>query len=693
MSGDNSGEDGDFADADRRSVLKGLAAAGTTGLLGVSSVDGVAAQQEPISRSNGVNSNVYLTDHIERRQEAASRNETEQVNDISGGDNPPGTRNADEETIYEGGGRRRSFETRPFVFTKGMTDVNPYVPDSLVTTSRHKQLDEVLVALNEGKRLGNEDEFPTPSDVPGDTRRPLIAMPSAVSLTTEGTDAFLPSLPEAPAYDGGRTTVELLEAYAMSQLRDEPLDTIESASLLQDLRTDFNRVLDDADLEDYAGHDFGWFQGFDADGSFAGSESGVAENVFRDPIYGCDVGPYGSQIWYDDVPLGGIEFPLQVRPITGVKGTDGRAPELTELDTSGPPFCTTESAVLENIRQRSGAEPGHDEDYRVDLERGEAVYPYRGIDFASQVRDDPAYQPYLLAALQLSSWRAPANPENPYVRNSDQADVDGVHPYIDFGAVGVLDLIARVCRNALIAAWHQKWFVHRRLRPETYGLRIHEDRDYGLPDLLDPGAWQGSEVIGTVQDEHGTPLLPQVYPEGGPAHPAYPSGHSVIAGACAAVLKTHFADISLDELANANPALGGESNRYFDGPKIPDPSNPQEVDDYTASDASDMTVHGEINKFASNIGMARIWAGVHYRSDHLYGMLLGEQVAAATMWDHYTRNTETFGGGRYPAGVGLQVYPHFDAGAGSHPISKPASRELRDNSFSERQQFTMSQPI
>ena len=34
-------------------------------------------------------------------------------------------------------------------------------------------------------------------------------------------------------------------------------------------------------------------------------------------------------------------------------------------------------------------------------------------------------------------------------------------------------MVAEVATRALKAVWYQKWFVHRRLRPEVYAGRIH----------------------------------------------------------------------------------------------------------------------------------------------------------------------------------------------------------------------------
>jgi hypothetical protein len=54
---------------------------------------------------------------------------------------------------------------------------------------------------------------------------------------------------------------------------------------------------------------------------------------------------------------------------------------------------------------------------------------------------------------------------------------------------------------------------------------------------------------------------------------------------------------------------------------------------YTGSDASEITINGEINKLASNIAIARNFAGVYWRSDYVQGLLLGEAVALSVLRD------------------------------------------------------------
>ena len=40
-----------------------------------------------------------------------------------------------------------------------------------------------------------------------------------------------------------------------------------------------------------------------------------------------------------------------------------------------------------------------------------------------------------------------------------------------------------------------------------------------------------------------------------------------------------------------------------------------------------MTVEGELNKLASNISIGRDWAGVHYFTDYIESIRMGEQIA------------------------------------------------------------------
>jgi len=65
---------------------------------------------------------------------------------------------------------------------------------------------------------------------------------------------------------------------------------------------------------------------------------------------------------------------------------------------------------------------------------------------------------------------------------------------------------------------------------------------------------------------------------------------------------------------------------------------------YTGPDADQLTVGGELNKLAANIGVGRNIAGVHWRSDYVESLKLGEVIAISVLKDQRLTYAETFDG-------------------------------------------------
>jgi hypothetical protein len=163
----------------------------------------------------------------------------------------------------------------------------------------------------------------------------------------------------------------------------------------------------------------------------------------------------------------------------------------------------------------------------------------------------------------------------------------------------------------LKATWCQKWLVHRRLRPEEFAGRVHHHMTGAARDPLNTDVLN-TAALNAVLPTYGTYLLPMAYPEGCPMHPAYPAGHAAIAGACTTVLKAFFQEtFILPNPVEASP--DGLSLLPYQGPNL--------------------TVGGELNKLASNIALGRDTAGVHWRSDGIKGMKLGEAVTIGLLRD------------------------------------------------------------
>jgi hypothetical protein len=118
-------------------------------------------------------------------------------------------------------------------------------------------------------------------------------------------------------------------------------------------------------------------------------------------------------------------------------------------------------------------------------------------------------------------------------------------------------------------------------------------------------------------------LLTSAYPEGSPAHPAYPAGHAVLSAAGITVLKAFFDEsfVLPDPVVVSRDGLSLQ--RFERGA---------------------LTVGGELDKLATNVGMGRCFAGIHWRSDIDAGLRLGEDVAIRVLRELHLAAHESFSG-------------------------------------------------
>lgn len=273
-----------------------------------------------------------------------------------------------------------------------------------------------------------------------------------------------------------------------------------------------------------------------------------------------------------------------------------------------------------------------------------------GRDLGSLVHVDNPYEASYNALNILVYRDAPRSQVFPYNNGSILNEGDG-H---SMGIPDAYTLIAKACIEAFKAAWFHKWRVHRRLRPEAMaGLvdftarngfdnlnnlyNLHESlfkEDSGRPVLelmkarpyyVDNQAKERLEI---------NLLLPLMYPEGSPAHPAYPSGHATVIGACTTVLKALF-----DETFKMTTLLA--RSQPYSTPVVPDPEDPTELIPYNDGNACErMTIGSELDKLASNIALGRNFGSVHFRADGEEGIRLGEEVAIRLLQDHARTYTE-----------------------------------------------------
>ncbi|MDP9191861.1 MAG: vanadium-dependent haloperoxidase [Acidobacteriota bacterium] len=244
------------------------------------------------------------------------------------------------------------------------------------------------------------------------------------------------------------------------------------------------------------------------------------------------------------------------------------------------------------------------------------AYIRTGRDLGEYAHRDFTYQAFLGACLMLFKMSAPLDGGIPYPYSISQSG------FVTFGPADVLHLVALVANIGLKATWYQKWRQHMRIRPEEYAgrvaMHVTAKRSYPLhADLLN------SAALEVIRTRFNTAYLPMSYPEGSPMHPAYPAGHAVIAGACTTVLKAFFSE-----------------NFVIPKTSIPSPDG-QTLRPWTGVD---LKVGPELDKLAENMAIGRQWSGVHWRTDGMAALLLGEEVAIAVLRETRATSHEVFTG-------------------------------------------------
>ena len=373
-------------------------------------------------------------------------------------------------------------------------------------------------------------------------------------------------LPPFPALDSERLAEEALELYWMALLRDVQLWDYERNSLVREAVAELSKTKLNAGV--------------------------TPATLFRLDMPGVNEGYFISQMLWMPIPYGAQSLWQGYR--TAFKGSDF----MTKWD--------------EYLKVANGEWPpgilNHNGD-RYHLRSGRDIGEYVHWDFSTQAFINAA-------AILLGNPHQPREnwpTTNPY---KTSRTMDG---FVSMGSAHVHNAMGPVSDCAFRCAWNEKWIRHRALRPEEYGAlvdRATRGENTGIHPLI-----VRSEAVKRVREKFGSALLPQAYPEGAPPHPAYPSGHATVAGACVTVLKAMF-----------------DNQRKLRFPLQPTGDGKDWVSFTTLFPAP--TVGAELNKLASGIAMGRNFAGVHWRSDAWQGLLLGESVAKAWLKREKTQSIE-----------------------------------------------------
>ncbi|WP_051978991.1 vanadium-dependent haloperoxidase [Edaphobacter aggregans] len=384
-------------------------------------------------------------------------------------------------------------------------------------------------------------------------------------------------VPPPPALASAAYGTELVELYWASLLRDVAFTDYATSSVANAAAQELST------MPAYAG-------------PRKGSGQVTPDLLFRGAFPGETVGPYISQFFITPTACGAQAMSQQMTSY------------LPNLDymTDASTFQQVQNGISTGLVNQSDAQPRY-------------MHDGRGLGAYTHV--DVLYQAYFTAYLVLNTLGVPLNPGNPYAESKTQ---------IGFGSFGqphFATLVAEVATRALNAVWYQKWFVHLRHRPESGG---------GIAHLIATG--QGGTIQGKLSsnvmdsnalqasfNKYGSYFLSQAFPEGSPTHPAYPTGHGTVGGACITILKFFF-----------------DGNFVLPNPLVPT-SDGLALGSYSGADAGQLTVNGELNKLAHNVSFGHgILSGIHWRSDSDSSMLLGEAVAISILQDKAQTFNEKF---------------------------------------------------
>ncbi len=422
--------------------------------------------------------------------------------------------------------------------------------------------------------------------------RMLVNPQSAYAYQLEGADSHALATAPAPTFTSLETSGEMEELYWMALARDVSFrDYAASPPVIPDALARLNQL--------------GVYRGPRVNGQV------TPDTLFRDTLPGSTVGPFISQFLLQDVPYGSQTVSQRIR--TRVAGDD------------------RVFTFAEWLRIQRGLPPSQGQEETLDPT---PRYLRNGRDLAEFVHHDFPLQSSLNAALIIAGRNdtdtdgkssPPVHDENNPYRQYTKQD-----SFATFGNADGQDLIGRIMKLALLGVWFQKWQVHRRQRPEEFAGRVHntlaKTRIYPVnPELLDspvlPKVFERNKALNGGTG--GTHLLAQAFPEGSPLHPAYGSGHSTYVGAGVTMLKA-FYKTDLPVKNPVVPSADGLSLEPYPGPAL--------------------TIENELDKLAMNIGVGRLFAGVHWRTDHEHAVRLGELIALRVLQDLARTYNEDFAG-------------------------------------------------
>ena len=292
------------------------------------------------------------------------------------------------------------------------------------------------------------------------------------------------NFPAPPSITSEAVAYEVIELYAMSLMRDIPLNQFATYPLINSIISELNAVRGDR-------------------------PEVTINNLFRGNNY---PGPYVSQFLYRQVPMGTYTLNPFFKPYLAGKDYVLTYPAMINLQNG---------LVTETLQF------GPNQTLITDLRTG-ATYFHR----------DEVLQLGLVAYLVLRQTGVPLSVKTD-ARSQDLLNKTKQSLFNNFGQVDFQGMMGDVLHIAGQICWFFKWTLLR-IRPEALSILIDNYINEVGPSYNMSPAIFDSQILAASKDKFGTYLLSQAYPEGSPSHPSYPGGHAVFAGATITILKAYY---------------------------------------------------------------------------------------------------------------------------------------------------------
>jgi hypothetical protein len=504
----------------------------------------------------------------------------------------PHPTNGDEETYANQAFAGNFSKTLPHDSHTGLVDPNAYQALINALTQGSKDLLDHVPAGGPGKLAG-----------------PLS--PLAFQLqgedSTSAAELFVP-----PSISSAGAAAEQVELYWEAFVRDVPfIDYSSSQPLISQAIADINRL-----------------------SAYTGPKPVTAQNIFRygtgtafpnaNAWFGVTTGPYVSQILFQTHNFDGVTFVPKIN--TRFPVADKNTGQVLTGPGTGLDFMTD---LNEYVFVENGNGPINPSEAQTTADPTPR-FIRSGRDLGQQANQDSIYSIYFRAAIILAGLGIPFSANSPYAMDSR------INGFNTFSTAWLFNLIG-AAQDTEAQAFYQKWYVHRKLRPEAMGNLVdgikngrfslnpslHSDLlNSAVLPLINTRNQQLNTKRGRPNDEPNLYFLPQQSSGGSPNHPDPPAGHAFTAGVGVTLLKAVF-----DVGTPSNP--------------LPWPSNIAPVVEASEDGLSlptvpstGVTVLGELNKLAFNIAEGRNWLGIHTRiGGNALGLTAGEDVAIALLND------------------------------------------------------------